>query len=61
MADVPHVEPLGMESSQEGNRNECPCKRLPPSRMSSFTAAECGDVHSLARLGSDAAKRVGPG
>lgn len=37
-------------------RTSCPCKRLPLC-LSSFTAAEYGDLHSLNRLGTSVASR----
>lgn len=42
------------------DRAQCPCKNL-PIRLSSFTSAEFGDVHSLSRLGENVVDQVDAG
>lgn len=52
--------PASAPPSRPTNRRQCPCKTLPHS-LSSFTAAEYGDLHSLSRLGPSVATRFGAG
>lgn len=45
-----------MKGSQQHERPSCPCKAL-PLNLSSFTAAEYGDVHTLSKIGSSVIDR----
>jgi hypothetical protein len=54
-SSVSHLQ----QQHQQGNRT-CPCKKL-PLRLSSFTAAEQGNVHALERFESSIAYRKDAG
>jgi hypothetical protein len=47
-------------ATQESVKRTCPCKKLPLS-LSSFTAAEYGDLHTLAKMGGSVADRTDAG
>ena len=47
---------MNHHNAPSSSRASCPCKKLPLC-LSSFTAAEYGDLHSLSKLGSAVANR----